>query len=102
MPDLDATIHQPYGPQGVAVYAIHQGEPPGELSDFVAQTGLTIPLVADEGTRWLFSYPAGVGFPYPRDVIVGKDGVIRDIRNSFNVTEVEALVQELLAEPWPP
>ncbi len=101
MPDLDATIHQPYASQGVAVYAIHPGESPGPLSDFVAQTGITMPVVADQGTRWLFSYPTGVGFPYPRDVIIGKDGVIRDIRNSFNQQEVEALVQDLIAEPWP-
>ena len=101
MPDLETTIYQPYSSQGVNVVAIHPGESAGPLSDFIAQTGLTMPVVADQGTRWLFSYPTGVGFPYPRDVIIGKDGTVRDIRNSFNVTEVEALVQDLIAEPWP-
>lgn len=101
MPDLDTTIHQPYASQGVYVVGIHQGEPPAQLSDFVQQTGVTMPMLADQGTRFQFAYPTGVGFPYPRDIIVGKDLVIRDIRNSFNQQEVEELVLELLAEPWP-
>ena len=71
---------------------------PELVADFQAQTGVSFPLIPDEGTLYLFDYPEGVGYPFPRDVIVGKDLTVRSIRNSFSVEEVDALVQQLLAE----
>ena len=69
------------------------------LTDFVEQTGISFPVVADENaTLWDFDYPQGVSYPYPRDIVVGKDLTIRSIRNSFNVEEMDGLVQQLLAE----
>ncbi len=98
MPDLETSIWQRYADQGVLVYGIHPGDPPGAVADFVEQTGITFPVLADDGTLWKFAYPPGVGYPYPRDVVIGKDLQIRSIKNSFNVTEMDALVQALLAE----
>ncbi len=80
------------------MYGIHQGESADLLLDFRTQTGVTFPLVRDESTLWRFAFPAGVGYPYPRDVVVGTDGTIRSIRNSFNAAEMTALVEELLEE----
>ena len=81
------------------VIGIHKSsEPPELIEDFREQTGITFPLVADDGSLGQLSFPPGVGFPYPRDVVVGKDLRIRMIRNSFDVDEVSALVEELLAE----
>ena len=80
------------------VYGIHQGESADLLLDFAVQTGVTFPLIRDEGTVGRFAYPQGVGYPYPRDVVVGKDGTVRSIRNSFDAGEMQALVEELLAE----
>lgn len=62
------------------------------------QTGVTFPILQDRGTQYRVAFPRGVGYPYPRDVVVGKDLRIHAIRNSFNVTEVRALVERLLAE----
>lgn len=98
MPDIDASIYQKYKGQGVLVYGIHQGEPPALLADFAKQTGVSFPLVADQGTLQNLRFPQGVGYPYPRDVIIGKDLVVRSIRNSFSVAETDALIQKLLAE----
>ncbi len=87
----------PYQGQDVLVFGLHSDDA-DLLLDFVDQTGVSFPLVRDQGTRQLLSFPAGVGYPYPRDVIVGKDGVVRSIKNSFDVNEATTLIGELLAE----
>lgn len=71
------------------------------MADFVEQTGITFPILADQGTLWNLSFPPGVGYPYPRDVIIDKHGVIRSIKNSFSIEEAKALITKLLAEPYP-
>jgi len=85
----------------VLVYGLYSGESPDLLQDFREQTGVTFPLLPHQGSLSQFSFPPGVGYPYPRDIVVGKDGTIRSIRNSFDVDEMTALINELLAEPDP-
>lgn len=81
------------------MYGIHPGDPLPAVQDFVEQTGVTFPIVADQNnSKGEFAFPGGVGYPYPRDVVVGKDGTVRSIRNSFNLDEMDALVRDLLAE----
>ena len=78
---------------------IHPGEQPQQLADFVAQTGITFPILQDTNyTLSKFPYPPGVSYPYPRDVVIDKNLTVRAIRNSFNPGEMEALIQQLLAE----
>ncbi len=101
MPDLDAAIHLPYADDDVLVYGVYSGEDPAAIADFKEQTGVTFPLLQDTGSFSTLAFPAGVGFPYPRDVIIGKDLSIRSIRNSFNPEESDALIVELLAEAYP-
>ncbi len=102
MPDLDATIHQQYPADQVLVYGVYHSEPASAIADFQQQTGVGFDLVQDQGTFFTLNFPAGTGYPYPRDVIIGKDLRIRAIRNAFNATHVQELVDTLLAEPWPP
>lgn len=74
-------------------------ENPSLLSDFREQTGVTFPFVADlNGTLSLLAFPPGVGYPYPRDVVIGKDLTVHSIKNSFDVAEMDALIQQLLRE----
>ena len=80
------------------VYGVHSGESPDLLNDFREQTGVSFPFIPDQGTKNLFAYPSGVGYPYPRDVVIDGSGVVRSIRNSFNPEETEELVLQLLAE----
>jgi len=76
-----------------------QGENPLNVADFAAQTGVSFPLVPDVGnTLGKFDFPPGVNFPYPRDVVIGKDLVVRSIKNSFDVAEMDALVEQLVNE----
>ena len=69
-----------------------------QLDDFITQTGVSFPIVRDEGSLSQIAFPPGVGYPYPRDVVVGPDLTIHSIRNSFDVAEMEALIQRLLRE----
>ena len=81
------------------MFGIHRGEEAERLADFREQTGVDFPMVFDsEGTLSDFAFPPGVGYPYPKDIVVGKDLTVRSIRASFNVSEMDALVQQLLAE----
>jgi hypothetical protein len=96
LPDLNESIHEEYADQGVRVIGLHPGENQAALNDFVAQTGVEFELIRDEGTRNAFNWADGTGYPYPRDVVVGKDLTILSVRNSFNAEEVEALVREQL------
>lgn len=99
LPDIEAEIWKKFKNRGVLVYGIHRGENPSLLQDFVEQTGVTYPIVADSGsTLNTLAFPAGVGYPYPRDVVIGKDLTVRSIKNSFNAAEMQTLVENLLAE----
>ena len=94
-------MFQVYNSDDVLVFGVHPGDPPSSVADFAEQTGVTYPLVADQGTRNMFAYPPGSNYPYPRDVVVGRDGTIRSIKNSFDVVEMTALIEQLVAEPTP-
>lgn len=103
MPDIEATLWQneDFRDRGLLVYGIHRGEDPDLLEDFIEQTGVQFPIVRDSGTISTFAFPAGVGYPYPKDVVIGPDLTIHSIRNSFNVDEMEALIDSLLPPAAP-
>ena len=46
----------------------------------------------------MFNFADGVGSPFPRDVIIGREMVVRSIKNSFDIDETVALGEELLKE----
>ena len=98
MPDIDSTIWQAYADEGVLVFGVHPGDPPEAVADFIEQTGVSFPLLADEGTIYDFDFPPGAAYPYPRDVVIGKDLTVRSIKISFNVAEMDTLVRTLLEE----
>ena len=99
MSGLEADVWQRYRDQGVLVYGLYGAEDPDLIEDFVEQTGVTYPVIDGRDTQRDFAYPPGSGYPYPRDVVIGKDLTIHSIRNSFNLPELRALVERLLAEP---
>ena len=100
MPDIEAGIWQKYKDQDVLVFGLYRPhENPAQLEDFREQTGVTYPFVSDvNGTLGQLAFPPGVGYPYPRDVVIGKDLTVRAIKNSFDLAEMDTLVQQLLRE----
>ncbi len=83
------------------VIGVHQNEPGDLLAAFLEQTGITFPVIADRATLRSFEYPSGVGYPYPRDIVIDKNLTVRSIKASFNVAEMDELITQLLAEPGP-
>ena len=100
-PDIESAVVEGFEGEDVRVYGLYEGESADLLLDFREQTGVTFPFMEGQYSLNRFAFPAGVGYPYPRDIVVGRDLVIRSIRNSFNVEEMEQLIAELLAEPAP-
>ena len=98
MSDIESTIWQKYKDKGVLVYGIYQSEPGNLIADFIEQTGISYPVIKDNGTLGQFKFAPGVGYPFPRDVVIGKDGIVHSIKSSFNVQEMDTLIQQLLAQ----
>ena len=81
------------------MFGLYSDEAPSQLAQFVKQTGISFPIKQDSaGTLSNLEFPPGVGYPYPRDVIIDKKLQIRSIRNSFSAEETEKLVEQLLKE----
>ncbi len=98
MPDLESNIWRKYQNRGVLVYGLHSGESAKQLADFVQQTGITFKVFEDRGSLNELAFPPGVGYPYPRDVVIGKDLTVRHIASSFSVQELQTLIERLLKE----
>ncbi len=77
---------------------LYSNEPFDLILDFQEQTQITFPLVDGRSSLRAFDFPAGVGYPYPRDVVVDKELRVRAIRNSFDIDEMQVLIEQLLAE----
>ena len=95
MSDLD-NLWREHADDGLLVFGLNAGDPPDALADFMEQTGVTFPVVDSRGTAGLFNYPPGVGYPYPRDIVIGPDLQVLSIRNSFNEGEIRAFIAALL------
>jgi peroxiredoxin len=70
-----------------------------ELQNFCDSLGLTFPIGVEE----TMSYEAFTGAfegtnPYPVDVIVDKQGIIRYVAREYDPAAMEAVIEQLLAE----
>lgn len=94
----DLTTPTNYEGKNVLAYGLQPHEPPQLVADFVQQTGITYPVKSSQGTLGLFDFAPGVGYPHHRDIVIGKDLTVPSIKSSFHVTEMDNLIQQLLAE----
>ena len=87
-PDLETRIWQPLRDQdvvviGVASGGLHGGDDETRVRKFIAETGVTFPVVLDHGQS--VAYQTGLAIsPFPTDVIVDGDGVIRGIYSEYD------------------
>ncbi len=75
MPDLNA-YYQAHQQDNFVILAINAGDPASAAADFVAQKGLTFPVLLDPNTALL----NGLGInSYPTSILVGMDGMVKAI-----------------------
>ena len=66
------------------------------LAAMKEQAGITYPLLNHQGTSWLVNFTGTNTFPYPRDVVVGPDGVIVYTSNNYDAQGLRAIVDTLV------
>lgn len=65
---------------------------------FAEQTGVTFPVMRDSAGTYFEYDVVQESAPFPLDVIVDKNGVVRYIAERFDPDEIEATINELIAE----
>ena len=105
---MESAIWQTYQNQDVIVFGIAIDEPIPVIADFVRQFQLTYPVLS--GTQDLYNdYRIGGSHisPYPRDFIIGKDGLIAYASDEYDpaamiqVIESEINLTNIGPEPVP-
>ncbi len=93
-PGYETELHQLYADQGLAVVGLGN-ETIGKILAFQGTTGASFPLLVSERSyREWEDPPRG---SYSLQVVVGRDGVVREIGNELTAAQLEPLIVELLA-----
>lgn len=96
-----------YGDQGLVVVAIDPDsddyEDPAAVAAFVDNQGVTFPILIQE-TSVTPTYSTIEAIydganPYPVDILIDKQGIIRHIAREYDPVALDAMIQTLLAEP---
>jgi len=72
MPSLER-LHRTLGPEGLAVVGVNVDQDEKAVTDFVAQYGVSFPVLRDEGAHTAAAYRTT---GYPETFIVGADGTL--------------------------
>ena len=103
--DLEISIWHEYINDGVTlvgITAVNQGQ----IDQFVIDNGLTFPILKDTrsgpgiGTGIVYDqyYIPNQGSPYPRDFIIGIDGIVYYSNNEIDTQSMIAIIETLLDE----
>jgi peroxiredoxin len=96
LPELDK-IYQEHARDGLKAFAVNGGEDPGTVRQFVAKTGLTIPILLDSEGTVSAAFGADA---IPETVIVGRDGKIQKVFIGIgNEQAIEDTVTAALRQP---
>ena len=99
-PDIESDLFLPLQSQGLTVLGVAAGgfgEDTETLEAFIEQTGVTFPVVWDEETYWQYAFPEAIS-PFPRQVLVGRDGAVRYLASEHRATELRVAVEAALAD----
>ncbi|MGR4064594.1 MAG: TlpA family protein disulfide reductase [Vulcanimicrobiaceae bacterium] len=72
LPDLQR-LSQAYGPHGLVVVGVNQGESPQRARDFARSLGVTFPIWIDADQSYGRVYTA---LGLPTTVVIGRDGIV--------------------------
>jgi hypothetical protein len=106
LPDIQTQIVDVYGPQGLKAIAIDPDsddyEDPSAVAAFTANQGVYYPVTVQE-TAITPTYSTIEGIydganPYPVDILVDKNGIIRYVSREYDPEGMLDLIPVLLAE----
>ncbi len=83
-----------------AIAVASGGDSDDQLDAFLEQTGISFPLVRDEGTYGQIAWPPSIS-PYPRQALIGRDGKLAYSASEHQLAALENAVEAALAEPAP-
>ena len=103
--DLEISIWQEYVDDGVTLVGITDVNQ-GQIDLFVIDIGLTFQILKDSrsgpgiGTGIVYDqyYIPNQGSPYPRDFIIGTDGIVYYSNNEIDTQSMIAIIETLLDE----
>lgn len=94
-----------YGPQGLYTVAIDPDDDDynniSGVAEFVANQGVTYPVVVEENTTPTYSTIEGVydgANPYPVEILTDRNGIIRYVAREYDPAALDEMIQQLLAE----
>lgn len=97
--DIEHSLWQEYQDDGLEVWGIASQEPADTVERYVDNLGLTFPILLDEDGSLIETYRQVAAFPstaYPQDWLVGTDGIIIYVNNSFELDAIVSAVENEL------
>jgi len=92
---LEVSIYQEYKDQGVQVVGI-SNEPIPVIETFIADQGITFPVLWDnQGVYGQYNIPGGQS-PYPRDYIVDAEGILHLTNTEYDPGLMISVLESLL------
>jgi hypothetical protein len=108
LPDIQNVLVDVYGPQGLVAIAIDNDAQdilfPESIAAFTANQGVDYQVAAQDTSTLTYEAIAATyagSNPYPVDILIDKQGIMRYIAREYDPVALEAMVIELLAEPDP-
>ena len=80
---------------GVNTGGLEQGDDEQITNAFIQQTGVTFPVVQDKGQSAHYDLGAAIS-PFPFNIVVDREGIIRRIKGEHKPDELLAAVQAVL------
>jgi peroxiredoxin len=100
---MEQRFWQTYADEGVVMLGIDPDEEDytqlPQVENFCETLGVTYPVGVEETMTYeMFSGAFEGTNPYPVDVIVDKQGIIRYVAREYDPSAMQAVIEELLAE----
>lgn len=103
---METTIWQTYPQDEVIVVGIINTSNQSQINNFIDENSITFPILFDPGSQggvqggntYQDYYLPNDGSPYPRDFIVGQDGVLEYANNEIDTEWMHYVITELLGD----
>ena len=101
---METAIWQTYQNEDVIMLGIINTSNPNQINSFVEENSITFPILFDPGSSGGVQggdtyddyYMPNDGSPYPRDFIIGKEGIIQYANNEIDTEWMLYVLEELI------